>query len=372
MSTVLVTGGTGFIASHCILQLLAAGHAVRATVRAPERQQALEQMLTRAGCVASRMPAVFLTDLCRDDNWKNAVGGCEYVLHIASPCPRGSPARDTELITPAREGTLRVLSAAAELGVKRVVVTSSFSAISYASRPAGWQFTEEDWTVPDRAGITAYTRAKTLAERAAWQFIHSQKGSLELAVINPVRVLGPTLGPQISNSLRSIERLLQGGLPGVPRTHFGVVDVRDLAALHVVAMTHPAARNQRFIGSAGDLTMADLARMLRRLAGPGAARIPTRELPNWLVKVAAVRMRSLRNVVPELGRYCATNSAKAERLLGWRPRSLEETVSATITGLREVGLVELSDVNGHRPSWPALLHAARLTFTRKNAPPNRR
>jgi nucleoside-diphosphate-sugar epimerase len=302
-------------------------------------------MLARAGCGSGRAPAFFVADLCLDAGWKEAIRGCDYVLHLASPCPQGSPANEDELIIPAREGTLRILRAAAECGVKRVVATSSFSTISYAARPDGWQFTESDWTAPERKGITAYTRSKVIAENAAWHFIDSNGGPLQLAAINPVRVLGPTLSPRISNSLRSIVRMLRGGLPGVPRTHFGVVDVRDVAALHILAMTHPDARNRRFIAAAGDLTMAQLAGMLRRCEGIDASKIPTRELPNWLIKAAAVRMRSLRNVVPELGRYAATSGSTAMQSLGWQPRTIEQTINDMVASLHEVGLIGLM---GHR------------------------
>jgi nucleoside-diphosphate-sugar epimerase len=366
MSTVLVTGGTGFIAGHCILQLLAANHTVRATIRSPESQHAVESVVATRGSGPVREVCCFPADLRRDEGWSEAIRGCDYVLHVASPLPGDSPASDDDLIIPAREGTLRVLRAAVEARVKRVVITSSFSAISYAARPDGWQFTESDWTVPDRRGITAYTRAKSAAERAAWQFVNSKQGSLEISVINPVRVLGPTLSPRVPKSMRSICRLLRGGLPGVPRTHFGVVDVRDLAALHILAMTHPAARNQRFIAAAGDLTMADLARMLRQCVGVDANKIPTRELPSWVIRLAALRMRSLRNLLPELGRYAPTSSAKASQMLGWQPRSLQETVNDMVASLRESCSPAAAGpqlLAGDRPR-PSPLHQLRLWYRR--------
>jgi nucleoside-diphosphate-sugar epimerase len=340
MSTVLVTGGTGFIAGHCILQLLAAGHTVRTTIRSQESQQAVESILATPGSGTTCAVRCFSADLRSDSGWSEAIRGSDYVLHVASPLPGDSPASDDDLLLPAREGTLRVLRAAAEARVQRVVITSSFSAISYAARPDGWQFTESDWTLPDRKGITAYTRAKSAAERAAWHFVNTNHGSLEIAVVNPVRVLGPTLSPRVPKSMRSVCRLLRGGLPGVPRTHFGVVDVRDVAALHILAMVHPAARNQRFIAAAGDLTMADLARMLRQCVGEDANKIPTRELPNWVIRLAALRMRSLRNVLPELGRYAPTNSTKASQMLGWQPRSLQETVNDMVVSLREKAVAD--------------------------------
>jgi dihydroflavonol-4-reductase len=228
VSTVLVTGGSGFIGSHAILQLLAAGHQVCTTVRSLVRETAVRTMLRTGGADPGDSLAFFATDLTADAGWSAAVAGCDFVLHVASPFPAGAPRSDAELIVPARDGTLRVLRAARDAGVRRVVLTSSFAAIGYGHANLGRPFNETDWTDPARAA-SAYVKSKTIAERAAWDFIAREGGGMELAVINPVAVMGPVLGPDYSSSIALIQQLLRGALPGLPQLWFGIVDVRDVA-----------------------------------------------------------------------------------------------------------------------------------------------
>jgi nucleoside-diphosphate-sugar epimerase len=193
MSTVLVTGGSGFIGSHAILQLLAAGHQVRTTVRSMKREADVRAMLKEGGTDANDRLTFAVADLEKDGGWPEAMAGCEYVLHVASPFPKNVPKHEDELIVPAREGTLRVLRAARDAGVKRVVLTSSFAAIGYGHPRQEAPFDEKVWTNTESRGTTAYVKSKTLAERAAWDFIAKEGGSLELSVINPVGVFGPVL-----------------------------------------------------------------------------------------------------------------------------------------------------------------------------------
>ena len=242
MSTVLVTGGSGFIGSHCILQLLAAGYDVRATVRNLNREGDVRAMLEAGGAEPGERLWFFAADLEIDAGWREAVAGCEYVLHVASPFPPNVPRHEDELIVPAREGALRVLRASRDAGVKRVVLTSSFAAIGYGQEPQEAPFNETNWTDPDGEGVTAYVKSKTLAERAAWDFIAREGGGLELSVVNPVAVFGPVLGPDYSTSILLVQRLMDGAMPGCPRLCFGAVDVRDVAGLHMRAMT--ASRRQ--------------------------------------------------------------------------------------------------------------------------------
>src|ERR1700681_3753569 len=266
MSVVLVTGGSGFIGSHCILQLLAGGHQVRTTVRSLKREADVRAMLKEGGADSQSIGRLsfFAADLEKDAGWPEAVDGCEYVLHVASPLPANVPKHEDELIVPAREGTLRVLRASREAGVKRVVLTSSFAAIGYGQKPRTTPFTETDWTNPSAADVSPYVKSKTLAERAAWDFIGREGGALELAVVNPVGVFGPVLGPDYSTSIHLVQRMLDGALPGSPRLSLGVVDVRDLADLHLRAMTHLAAMGQRFLAVAGDfMTMLEIAQLLK-------------------------------------------------------------------------------------------------------------
>jgi nucleoside-diphosphate-sugar epimerase len=341
MSTVLVTGGSGFIGGHCILQLLAAGHEVRATVRNLKREGDVRAMLRRGGAEPGDRLALFAADLESDPGWAEAAAGCDYVLHVASPFPMTVPKHEDELIIPAREGALRVLRASRDAGVKRVVLTSSFAAIGYGQAPRATPFDETNWTNPEAGDVQPYAKSKTLAERAAWDFIAREGGGLELSVVNPVAVLGPLLGPDYSTSIILVQRLLDGAVPGCPRIYFGVVDVRDIADLHLRAMTHPAAKGERFLGVAGDfMSISEIAQVLRQRMGAAARRVPTRQLPNWLVRLVALRDPAARQIVPELGKAKNGTNAKARRLLDWTPRSREEAIVATARSLIELGLVK--------------------------------
>jgi nucleoside-diphosphate-sugar epimerase len=341
MSTILVTGGSGFIGSHCILQLLATGHHVRTTVRNLKREGEVRAMLKQGGAKPGDRLSFFATDLENDAGWPQAVAGCEYVLHVASPLPPNMPKREDELIVPAREGTLRVLRAARDAGVKRVVLTSSFAAIGYGHPPRKTPFNETDWTDLNGDGVYAYVKSKTLAEGAAWDFIANQGGGLELSVVNPVGVFGPVLGPDYSASILLVQRLMDGAIPGVPRLYFGVVDVRDVADLHIRAMTHPAARGERFLAVAGDfMSMLDIAKVLKSRMGASAKRVPTRELPNWLVRIAALRDPAIKLILPELGKPKNATNEKAKRLLAWESRSNEDSIVATAESLVRLGLLK--------------------------------
>ncbi|GAC1500548.1 MAG: aldehyde reductase [Steroidobacteraceae bacterium] len=342
MSMVLVTGGTGFIGSHVILQLLAAGHRVRTTVRSLEREGDVRAMLKEGGAEPGHRLSLLAADLESDAGWLEAVAGCEYVLHVASPFPSNATQREEELIVPARAGTLRVLRASRAAGVKRVVLTSSFAAIGYGQKPRTAQFDETDWTDPD-SGVAAYVKSKTLAERAAWEFISREGGALELSVVNPVAVFGPVLGPDYATSILLLRRLLDGGIPGCPQLYFGVVDVRDVADLHLRAMMNPVARGERFLAVAGDcMSVLDIAKLLKNRMGASGKRVPTVQLPNWLVKLAALREPALRQILPELGKIRNASNAKATRLLGWAPRSNEEAILAAGESLVRLRLLKAS------------------------------
>jgi nucleoside-diphosphate-sugar epimerase len=340
MSTVLVTGGSGFIGSFCILRLLSAGHQVRTTLRSLTREGDVHRMLKTGGVDAGDRVSFVAADLNRDDGWPAAVAGCEYVLHVASPFPMGIPDDANELIVPAREGALRVLRASRDAGVKRVVLTSSFAAIGYGHEPQAAPFDETNWT-DLTANVTAYVTSKTLAERAAWDFIAKDGGPLELSVVNPVGVLGPVLGPDYSTSIALVQRLMDGSLPGCPQLRFGVVDVRDVADLHVRAMTDPKASGERFLAIAGDfVSMRDIALVLKKRMGAAAKKVPTWQLPNWMVRLAALRDPNIKQILPELGTRKNATSAKARRVLGWEPRSNEDAIVATAESLVRLGLLK--------------------------------
>jgi nucleoside-diphosphate-sugar epimerase len=340
MTTTLVTGGSGFIASHCILQLLAAGHQVRTTVRSPKREGEVRVLLKADGVEPDDRLSFAVANLQQDAAWPQAVAGCEYVLHVASPFPAHLPRHEDELVVPAREGTLRVLRAARDAGVRRVVLTSSFAAIGYGHQSRQAPFDEADWTDLKGGPLTAYVKSKTLAELAAWDFIKREGGALELSVVNPVVVFGPVLGPDYAASILLVKRLLDGTVPGCPQIQFGVVDVRDVADLHLRAMIHPAAKGERFLAVAGDfLSVLDIARVLKRRLGRQARRVPTWQVPNWLVRVAAVADPTVRQILPELGKPKNATSEKARRLLDWTPRSSEEAIVAAAESLMRLGRV---------------------------------
>ncbi|QNI31006.1 aldehyde reductase [Alloacidobacterium dinghuense] len=338
---VLVTGGSGFIGAHCILHLLEVGYHVRTTVRSLKRELEVRAMLKVGGSNPGDRLSFFAADLTAEAGWPEAVAGCDFVLHVASPLPPSLPKNENEIIIPAREGTLRVLRAARDTGVKRVVLTSSFAAIGYGQKPRNGPFNETDWTDPNGDDLMAYTKSKTLAERAAWDFIAKEGGRLELSTVNPVGVFGPVLGPDYSASILLIQRLMDGALPGCPKLNFGVVDVRDVASLHLLAMTHPAAKGERFLATAGDfMWIREMAEVLKDRMGEPARRAPTKELPNWLLRLASLRDPAIKLILPELGKVKNATNAKAVRMLGWTPRSREDALVATAESLVRLRLLK--------------------------------
>jgi nucleoside-diphosphate-sugar epimerase len=338
MSKVLVTGGSGFIGSYCILQLLSAGHEVRTTVRSLSREGDVRKMLNAGGATPDRRVSFVAADLMADAGWPEAVAGCDYVLHVASPFPMGTPSDENELIVPAREGALRVLRASRDAGVKRVVLTSSFAAIGYGHAPQAAPFDETNWTNLNEH-VSAYVKSKTLAERAAWDFIAREGGQLELSAVNPVGVLGPVLGSDYSTSIALVQRLMDGALPGCPQLYFGLVDVRDVADLHVRAMLAPEAAGERFVAVDRFLWMAEVAQILRERLGEGAAKVPRRGVPDLMVKAMALFDPSVRSVANQLGRRVTFSSEKAKALLGWSPRPARESILDTARSLIELGVV---------------------------------
>jgi nucleoside-diphosphate-sugar epimerase len=282
-----------------------------------------------------------VANLMSDAGWPQAVADCNFVLHVASPFPLKVPKDENELIVPAREGALRVLRAARDAGVCRVVLTSSFAAVGYGTTPGPEPYTEENWTNPDGPGVTPYVKSKTLAERAAWDFMAREGGTLELSVVNPVGVFGPVFSRDFSTSIVIIKRLMDGGVPACPRLKFGAVDVRDVASLHLSAMTHPAATGERFLAVAGSfISILQIAQILRERMGAAASRVPTREMPDWVLRVMGLFDSSIRQIVPELGKYKDATSAKAQRVLGWQPLSAEDSIVATAESLLQLGLVK--------------------------------
>ncbi len=338
---VLATGGSGFIGAHCIIRLIEAGYRVRTTVRSLSREAQVRAMLREGGCEAGDRLSFVEADLMRDEGWNEAAAGCDYVLHVASPLPVAQPKDENELIAPARDGALRVLRAARDAGVKRVVLTSSFAAIGYGRPPSGPVYTEADWTDTTQP-VAAYVKSKAIAERAAWDFVAREGNGLELATVNPVVVFGPVLGPDYSASVVVIRTLLEGRAPALPKLMFGVVDVRDVADLHLLAMTRPEAKGERFLAVSGDfMTVQEIARALKSGMGAAARKVPTRVMPNWLLRFGALFSPTLKAVAgPELGKTRNASNAKAREILGWSPRPPEEAIVATGESLVRLGIVK--------------------------------
>lgn len=339
MSTrVLVTGATGFVAGHIVVELLEHGYAVRGTVRDLGGTGRRAHLVEHAARVGGDLEFV-AADLDHDAGWAEAVAGCTQVLHVASPFPATPPADDNELIRTAVDGTLRVLRAAAAApGVRRVVLTSSIAAIAHGHRDDAVR-TEADWTVVERS--PAYQRSKTLAERAAWEFAGSLPAArgLELVVVNPGMVLGPVLSPETSTSHEPVRRLLAGAAPGVPRVGWSVVDVRDLAVAHRLAMETAQAAGNRYICAGDHVWMRDMAQILAEAYGPRGFRVATRALPDSLVRLVSLFDRGLRLTVPSLGRIERVSTARARRDLGWTMRPVGETMRDTAESLLHEGVV---------------------------------
>jgi nucleoside-diphosphate-sugar epimerase len=337
---VLVTGGSGFIAGHCILQLLERGYLVRTTVRSLGREPEVRSVLSDAGMVNGEALSFVAADLMSDDGWVEAVADCDYVLHVASPVHIEKVQNDDDVIVPARNGTLRVLRAARDAGVSRVVLTSAFHAVGFGHPHDDHVFTEDDWSVLDGPGVDAYGKSKILAERAAWEFISSQGGTTELVTILPVAVMGPVMGKDISGSNHIIQRSLDGAMPGYPHVWVPIVDVRDVAKAHVLAMTTPDAAGQRFLVSGGPaIPMKEIGAILKARLGDAAKRVPTRSIPNAVVRIAALFSQEFRPVVADLDYIKKVSSEKAHRILGLQPRKSEDAIIASAESMIAKGLV---------------------------------
>jgi len=335
--TVLVTGGSGYIGGWCVAGLLQQGYVVRATVRDLAKEAAARAALGKIVDPGNRL-SFHAANLTSDDGWDAAAQGCDYVLHVASPLGVADPKDPNELIIPAREGAKRAVGAAIRAGVKRVVLTSSVAATNKGARSVDWAddelrsesgdwvADETVWTDARAPKLSAYAQSKTLAERAAWDLINTSDGETTMATVNPALVLGPVTSRDFSESIQVVERLVSGRVPGLPRLGFNVVDVRDVADLHIRAMTDPKAAGERFIAAGEYAWMADLAALLRARLGADGAKVPTRKVPDFVIRLAGLFDKDLGSVTPGLGHRHDYTSEKAQRMLGWKPRPLEETV----------------------------------------------
>jgi nucleoside-diphosphate-sugar epimerase len=336
--TVLVTGGTGFLGGWCVTELLRRGYTVRTTVRNLRRADEVRASVAAGAETGDRL-SVVAADLSADDGWADAVAGCDYVLHVASPFPPAQPKDPEELIVPARDGALRVLGASLDAGVQRVVMTSSVAAVRHGREAsADAPYDESDWTDPDDLQRTPYVRSKTIAELAAWEHVRAASAESRLATVNPGAIIGPVQSDDRSFSLQVIERLLHG-MPAMPRLGFPFVDVRDVADLHIRAMTAPPAGGERFLAVDRFLWMEEVGRILRERLGSAASKVPTRVAPNLLIRAMALFDPSVRSIVGDLGESAIYTAAKAKTTLGWEPRPIEDSITDTARSLLERGLV---------------------------------
>lgn len=335
---VLVTGGTGFIAVHIILQLLNQGYWVRTTLRTMSRQKEVKAMLTQGGAKNLEDLEFVQADLTSDDHWLEAASGATYVIHVASPTPATRPDDGAAMVKMAVDGVTRVMTAAKKAGVKRVVLTSASGAVIAGHKKHPQLFTEKDWTNLS-GNIDAYQRSKTMAELAAWDY--AKKEGVELATVNPVAVMGPILGKDFSHSNTSVKEMLSGKMPLLLKMSFDYVDVRDAAQLHLLAMTNPKAKGQRFIATSGEnLSFKEVALILKQNLGKKAAKVSTREVPSLIVKVLALFDKAWRMPATFIGQNTACSNGQAKKILGWQPRSAEVSILATAESMIELGIVE--------------------------------
>jgi dihydroflavonol-4-reductase len=336
--TVLVTGGSGYIAGWCIARLLNDGFRVRTTVRDLAREAEVRRTLaTLAPAASSDRLNFFAADLDRDEGWNEAAEGCRYVLHVASPVSLEARRDPEAIIRQARNGELRVFMAARDAGVQRIVMTSSISAV--AGDAGAGRFDETRWTDLNAKGVGAYARSKTSAEREAWELVATAGPDMSLSTVLPVFVIGPAASADVSPSLVTVSRLMKGDLPGIANLGFSFVDVRDVADLHVRAMLAPEAAGERFIAASEFLWYGEVAATLRENLGAAAAKVPTRRLPDWLVRLIALFDRDVAAGIKLLSVRAEYSSEKSERLLGWKPRPARESILDCAKSLIDLKLV---------------------------------
>jgi nucleoside-diphosphate-sugar epimerase len=341
MSRVLVTGGSGFIAGHVIVQLLDHGHTVRATLRSLRKEPAVRSVLREAGVSRDDALTFVEADLGEDRGWAEAVAGMDHVLHLASPVHTGRVVDENDVIAPARDGALRVLRASRDAGIRRVVLTSAFHAVGFGHGRIDHVFTEADWSPLNGRGVDAYGRSKILAERAAWDFVAEAGPDMELTTILPVAVMGPVMGEDVSGANHIVQNSLAGRMPGYPRMFVPIVDVRDVAAAHLAAMTSPRAAGERFLVATGEpaMAMSEIGAILRKELGAAADKVPTRRIPDIVVRTAALFRSEFRTVAADLGYVKRVSPRKTAEILGVVPRPAREAVIAAGRSMIERGMV---------------------------------
>ena len=334
MEKVLVTGATGFIGLHCIKQLLDRGYSVNGTLRSQDRQAEVVDSLERNN-TPTRHLSLFEVDLNRDSGWDSAIRDCNYVLHVASPFVLTDEDEDF-FVKPAVEGVQRALKFSKKHNVKKVILTSSFAAIHETLNDRQESFDEEDWSNPNKPGISFYAKSKTMAELAAWEFMEMENPDFSLTVINPVLVMGPSLSKDVGTSNSLVKNMINGSVPGTPKIHIGIVDVRDVASAHILAMESSSADGERIIVSEKELWVHEVAAILR---DAGFNKTPKVEFPKWLMKIVALFRKDLALMIPMIGKRRDVSSSKARELLGWKPMKAELSIIDTAQQLKDFDLL---------------------------------
>ena len=335
MEKVLVTGATGYIGLHCIHQLLNQGYAVNGSIRSPERKDEIFEALKNHNTPTDNLK-LFIFNLSEDDGWDEGMQGCDYVLHVASPIALESQSEDF-FVKPAVAGVKRALKFAKKHNVKKVVLTSSVAAIFHGMELKEY-YDETDWSDPENPSIDHYSKSKTLAERAAWDFIESEGNPFEFTVINPALVIGPTLSGDLGESNKAIQMVATGKMPVAVPLQFGYVDVRDVAAAHILAMQNPSSNGERFALAEKDLWYKDVSKLLRE---NGFDKAPKISVPTWVAKIIANFSKELKLALPYLGRVRSVkNTSKAKDILGWNPRPAEESILELANQIKEMGLIK--------------------------------
>ncbi|MEU8946105.1 NAD-dependent epimerase/dehydratase family protein [Streptomyces sp. NPDC048489] len=332
--TVLVTGGTGYVGGWCVAELLRRGYRVRTTVRGHGKEQAVRDAVGTQVDAQDRLEFA-IADLTADEGWDAAVSGADFVLHVASPMG-GEGADPAALVAAARDGALRVVRAAAEAGVRRVVMTSAANTASPSSYTEDSVTDETLWTDPEDPTLIPYRRSKTLAELAAWDYMATCDGPTELTTILPGAVFGPILATGTIGSTGIIQQMLTGTMPGVPRIGLEILDVRDLADIHIRAMTSPKAAGERFLATGEFAWMLDMAHALREDLGEDGERVSTEEIPDDVVRADP----AMSEIAPALGRRNRHNTAKAHTVLDWQPRPARESVIDCARSLLSHGVAQ--------------------------------
>ncbi len=337
---ILVTGAGGFVALHTIIQLLQQGYKVRATLRTLSREAKVRETIAKYVDSNGNLEIV-TADLMQEEGWKEAVAGCESVLHVASPFPLFEPKHEDELIVPAVQGTQRVLRAAHDANIKRVVIVSSVAAVSSGHNGENRTFTEDDWSLIEN-NIGAYAKSKTLAEREAWKFINGaeNKNKMEMIAINPPLILGPVPNKDVRTSIELIRTLMLGQAPGVGRIKMGAVDVRDVASAIILAMNTPEAAGNRFLAPADrSLWLKDIADLLYSNYAAKGYKINRIQFPSFLVRLIGLFDKKIARVTEALDWDYELSNEKAKRILKWTPRPAEESILAMAESLIEQGFV---------------------------------